>query len=144
MVSSAMQPGEAVETDTAGAVDTGGSSQSNAAVPPAPAVAMPSEQEGSATVQSASETMAELAPVASPTVAPTETATPVPTATASPAPPSPSPTPAERASGNGASISRWRVAEFGLLLLLVWLGVTWFGRTRVGNHSSTDETDTKS
>ncbi len=148
MVSGAMQSGDTSQAASDGAA-SGADGESNAEVPPAPAAAMPQE-EPSQTLGEAPESIAELAPEASPTAAPTKTATPspVPTATASPMPPSPtaapSPTPSGRTNGNGASVSRWRIAEFGLLLLLVWLGVTWFGRTRVGNQSSTDETDSES
>jgi anti-sigma factor RsiW len=142
MVSSAMQSGDTSESAAAGA-----DGASDAEAPPA--AAMP-QQEPSQALGEAPESMAEAAPEASPSAIPTETATPppLPTATASPVPPAPtaapSPTPAERTNGNGDSISRWRIAEFGLLLLLVWLGVTWFGRTRVGDQSSKDDTDSES
>jgi hypothetical protein len=141
MVSSAMQP---PDSETDGATDTG-ESDIEAEAPPAPAAAMVPPQETSEPLLGASESMAEVAPAASPTAAGPETAatSPVAPATASPAPPSPavaaSPTPSENTGGNGGSggsISRWRIAEFGLLLLLVWLGVTWLGRTRVGDSSS--------
>jgi hypothetical protein len=142
MVSSAMQGGDTSDSAAAGA-----DGASDAEAPPA--AAMP-QQEPSQALGEAPESMAEAAPEASPSAIPTVTATPspLPTATASPVPPSPtaapSPTPAERTNGDGGSISRWRIAEFGLLLLLVWLGVTWFGRTRVGDQSSKDDTDSES
>jgi anti-sigma factor RsiW len=148
MVSGAMQSGDTSEAASDGTAP-GAASGNAEEIPPAPAAAMP-QQEPSQVLGEESESMAEVAPEASPTSAPTETATPSPSpmATASPVPPSPtaapSPTPAERTNGNGASVSRWRIAEFGLLLLLVWFGVTWFGRTRVGNRSNTDETDAES
>lgn len=56
-----------------------------------------------------------------------------PEATASPVPSSVSET-----SGGGASISRWRIAELALLLVLVWLAVSWVGRSHVENPISPD------
>ena len=46
--------------------------------------------------------------------------------------PSPAATPAVDAESGrgGASVSRWRIAELGLLLLLLWLGVSWLARSR--------------
>lgn len=145
MVSSAMQPANAAEAESADVAEDNNS----AVAPPAPAAAMPQEEPSQA-LGEAPASMAEAAPIGSPGSIPTETATssPVPTATASPVPLTstavPSTSSTERADTSGGAISRWRIAEFGLLLLLVWLGVTWFGRTRVGDQPSTDETDTES
>lgn len=133
MVSNAMQPDDSAESETDGSADTG-ESDINAEAPPAPA-AMAPPQESSGPLLGASESMVELAPKASPTV--TATASPIP---ASPTV-APSPVPTERPSGNGGSISRWRIAEFGLILLLIWLGVTWLGRTRMNDPVSPDDSD---
>lgn len=146
MVSSATQSNDSTLPETGGAAYTG-EIEGDAEASPALAAAMPPLQESSEPQQAAPESMAGLAPEASPAVAATElaTPTPAPTATASPIPASPtvapSPTPIERTSGNGGSISRWRIAEFGLLLLLVWLGVTWFGRTRMNDSAPPDDSD---
>jgi hypothetical protein len=83
--------------------------------PPAPAAA----------VQQATE-------IASPTPEPTATATatplPSPTSTVTA-----TATPADSSDGwsAGFTVSWWRLAELGLLLLLIWLIVSWFGRSRV-------------
>lgn len=46
-----------------------------------------------------------------------------------------SPTPAlSTGSGNGVSLSRWRIAELALLLLLLWLIVSWFGRRQMDDE----------
>jgi anti-sigma factor RsiW len=57
---------------------------------------------------------------------PEATPSPSPLATASPVP-----APETEESSGGASISRWRIAELALLLLLLWLIVSWVGRSRV-------------
>jgi len=68
--------------------------------------------------------------------APVQTASPMPTA--SPVPPESTNDAGERSAG---AISRWRIVELGLLMLLLWLAVSWIGRTRVGNHTETDAPD---
>lgn len=137
MVSGAMAPSDAAESEANSAADTG-SADTNAEAPAAPAAAMPPAVPSPGALLGASESMAESAPVASPA----EATTPVATATASPSAATAvaSPTPAEQTDGGRVSVSRWRIAEFGLLLLLVWLGVTWFGRSHTGGSSS-DESD---
>lgn len=67
---------------------------------------------------------------ASPTSEPTVTPTPEPTRTVTP-----TPTPAPGSDGwrAGVDLSWWRIAELGLLMVLVWLVVSWIGRARVGN-----------
>lgn len=64
---------------------------------------------------------------ASPTVEPTPTSAPEPTAPATASP-------ATDADGWSAELqlSWWRIAELGLVILLIWLGVSWVGRSRVG------------
>lgn len=88
--------------------------------------------------ESASD-MAESSPALQSAMAPApmENASPVPSV--SPAPPAQADDAGERSGG--ATISRWRIAELGLLMLLLWLAVSWIGRTRVGNQSETDESD---
>jgi hypothetical protein len=96
-------------------------------VAPAAAPTFGSEAESSSLQQAAPAEEPALAmervvesPAASPAATPA--AKPVPTAIES-AP-----------SGNG--ISRWRIAEIGLLLLLAWLLVTWIGRARIASRDS--------
>jgi hypothetical protein len=124
------------------AADSGAAeSQANEA-PVAPAAAVPPTESTSGALDEAPQTMMGAAPPASasPSVLPTATATasPVPaTPTAAATPP-----PAESTSGDrGVDISRWRIAEFGLLLLLLWLGVTWFGRTRMHDEPKSPDSD---
>ncbi len=70
---------------------------------------------------------------ASPTVA----STPTPTL---PATVEPIPTPSAEATpiagpkdrSGGLALSSWRIAELGLLMVLIWLLVSWIGRSRVG------------
>jgi hypothetical protein len=67
-------------------------------------------------------------PTPEPTVTPTSTATPTLTATATA-----TATPASSSDGwsAGFTLSWWRIAELGLLMILVWLLVSWIGRSRV-------------
>ncbi len=134
MVSSALQSSDTSETDSAAAPDQ--TEENMGAEIPPPAAAMPQEEPSQMPAS-----MAEVAPEASLTVAASESATPSPVPATPPA--AATATPGEHADGNTMTVSRWRIAEFGLLLLLVWLGVTWFGRTRVGDRSATDETDSE-
>lgn len=70
----------------------------------------------------------EASPTPEPTATPSPTATPEPTIT-----PTATPTPEEDDSWRAEiTVSWWRIAELGLLLLLVWLVVSWVGRSRVG------------
>lgn len=67
-------------------------------------------------------------PTPEPTVTPTPTAIPSPTATATA-------TPTSGSDGWRAEVtlSWWRIAELGLLMVLIWLIVSWIGRSRVGS-----------
>ncbi len=88
--------------------------------------------------ESASDT-AESSPGALAAMAPASMESASPIATASPG--SATPVPDTGEPQEGGAISRWRIVELGLLMLLLWLGVSWIGRTRVGNHSETDPPD---
>ena len=68
-------------------------------------------------------------PTAEPTSTPAPTATPSPTATASP---TATPAPGSEGWSAGFTLSWWRIAELGLLMILIWLVVSWVGRSRVG------------
>ncbi len=103
----------------AAAPDADSDSASSAAMQEAPAAPAPAVEE----------------PVlfASPTVE--STPTPTLSATTEPIPtPSPEATPiagSDDRSG-GLALSKWRIAELGLLMVLIWLLVSWIGRSRVG------------
>jgi hypothetical protein len=115
--------------------------------PPAPAAAA---NIGESTMESSGAlgAMEESAPETPPSPVPTETATPspIPTATASPIPPTATveatPVSDGQSGDSGVGLSRWRIAEFGLLLLLVWLGVTWFGRAHMRDDKPDDDSKT--
>lgn len=68
-------------------------------------------------------------PTAESTSPPLATATPQPAGT-----PSPSATTAAGSNDGSADfkLSWWRIAELGLLMVLIWLLVSWVGRSRVG------------
>lgn len=68
--------------------------------------------------------------VASPTAEPTST--PIPTATSEPTA-SATPAPEDDGWRTEFTLSWWRIAELGLFMILVWLLVSWIGRSRVGN-----------
>ena len=106
----AAEPGDSGAAESEAADDASFSSSAMQEAPPAPAAA---EQQSTIAT--------------SPTVEPTPTSTPEPTATATA-------TPATDADGWSAEfqLSWWRIAELGLLMLLIWLGVSWVGRSRVG------------
>ncbi|TXG81537.1 MAG: hypothetical protein E6R14_07735 [Thermomicrobiales bacterium] len=76
-------------------------------------------------------TTLELAP-ASPTAEPTAAATsaPEPPATSTP---TATPVPDSSDGKGGFSLSWWRIAELSLLMVLIWLIVTWIGRRGVGS-----------
>lgn len=83
-------------------------------VPPAPAAAMQAPTVAATPTTEATST-----------ASPEPTETPSATATATPAPD-------DTSSGANLEISRWRIAELGLLMILLWLIVSWVGRSRVG------------
>ncbi|MEZ4507228.1 MAG: zf-HC2 domain-containing protein [Thermomicrobiales bacterium] len=68
--------------------------------------------------------------LASPTAEPTATPTPTPEATAT-ATPTATPAPASDGWSSEFTLSWWRIAELALLMILIWLIVTWFGRRGV-------------
>ena len=69
-------------------------------------------------------------PSAESTATPAATVAPGPIASPSASPPS---GPASERGNDGFNLSWWRIAELGLLMILVWLLVSWIGRARVGN-----------
>ncbi len=75
------------------------------------------------------QTTVASSPTPEPTATSTTTATPEPTVT-----PSPTATPASESDGwsAGFTLSWWRIAELGLFMVLIWLVVSWVGRSRVG------------
>lgn len=126
----ASAPESAQENASDSALDSSSvSSAGEAPQAPAPASAVEPTQE---IMLGAAPSLSE-AP-ASPTIALAATASPVPPA----ATPQATPTPASTTAGSGGSISPWRIAELGLLMLLIWLGVSWFGRTRMPEEPTSD------
>lgn len=138
---------QAAEESSTGAVaESTADEMGNASDEAAPAP----ESAGAGMAQSTQEAVlavapAEVAPVSQPTtgalgaapapaVEATPLASPVATAEATSAA-------AEKANRGGAELSRWRIAEFGLLLLLLWLVVTWVGRARFGDQANSDSAD---
>ncbi len=70
-------------------------------------------------------------------------APPAPATAASP-PPTASPiesipVPGVDTGSGGAHISRWRIVELALLMLLIWLGVTWIGRVVAGDRTESGD-----
>lgn len=55
----------------------------------------------------------------------------VPSASPSAASPTAIPAASESPGHGSRSVSSWRIVELGLLLLLLWLGVSWIGRARM-------------
>lgn len=130
--------------DTTADEEIASSDESDAAVAPAaPAAAMPPQSVGESTSEEP-PLMAEAPLPASPAASPLPTPSPSPSATASPVPaiatPEATPASTEQTSGGSENrISRWRIAEFALLLIFIWLAVTWFGRTRLPEQVSADD-----
>lgn len=109
----AAQPAQAVATEPG---MLGAASDSEPASEP---------QESESAADGAAPAVAPAPAVASPESEKAEVAEASPAPTASPSPVSAS------ESSTGVSISPWRIAELALLLLLLWLVVSWVGRSRV-------------
>lgn len=83
------------------------------------------EEASSSDAESAPAMMAP-EPAAAPAGSPAVDGTPVP---AEP----------ERAGSSGPQVSGWRIAELGLLLLLIWLIVSWIGRNRFEDRRAEEQ-----